>query len=205
MIRPRPAPRPRPLLRRLARLPLVPLAILVVLLEATVWRWLTALGRVLSRLAVFAALERLVARLSPRMVVAAFVLPFLAFIPLLKFGELWLFLHGHLVLGVLLLVAAKVVGVAFSARLFEIARPKMLQVPRFAWAYGHGLRAWAWCHALLEGIPAWVAARGAVQRGLARGRAALAGAWHRLRAGVGRPAAGGVRARLAAAIRQQRR
>lgn len=195
----------RPLPYRLARLPLVLLAILVVLLEATVWRWLTALGHVLSRLAVFAALERLVARLSPRMVVLAFVLPFLAFIPLLKLGELWLFLHGHVVLGVVLLVATKVIGVAFSARLFEIARPKMLQVPSFAWAYGHALRLWAWGHALLEDIPAWVAARAFVHRVAASGRAAVAAVWRLLRSGFGRPARGGFRARLAAAIRLLRR
>ncbi|RYJ02607.1 MAG: hypothetical protein EON47_06940 [Acetobacteraceae bacterium] len=195
----------RPLLRRLAHLPLVLLAILVVAFEATIWRWLTALGRVLARLAPFAALERLVARLSPRMVVATFVLPFAAFIPVLKFGELWLFLHGHFVLGVMLLVAAKVIGVAFSARLFEIARPKMLQVPAFAWAYGHAMRLWAACHALLESLPAWVAARAFVHRLGAATRALLATGWQFLRALFGGSARGGLRARLAAAIRLLRR
>ncbi len=124
----------RPLPRRIAHAPIMLLALAAVLLEATLWRWLMALGQALSRLPVFALAERLVARLSPRMVVVVFVLPFLAVIPLLKLGELWLFLHGHFVLGVLLLLGAKVLGVAFSARLFAIARPKMLQVPAFAWA-----------------------------------------------------------------------
>ena len=210
-------PAARPLLHRLARLPLVLLAVIVVVLEATVWRWLTALGHGLARLAPFAALERLVARLSPRMVVAVFALPFLAFIPLLKFGEIWLFLHGHVVLGVLLLVGAKVVGVAFSARLFEIARPKMLQVPAFAWAYGHAVRLWAACHGLLESLPAWVAARAFLHHLGAAGRALLATGWQALRALFGRAAGGGAgggtggrtgggtRARLAAAIRLLRR
>ncbi|MDB5373597.1 MAG: hypothetical protein JWP04_2239 [Belnapia sp.] len=204
---PPPAP-PRPrasLARRLAHIPLVLLAILVVTLEATVWRWLTALGQTLSRLAVFAALERLVARLSPRAVVAAFALPFLAFIPLLKLGELWLFLHGHVVLGVLLLVAAKVVGVAFSARLFAIARPKMLQVPSFAWVYGHVLRLLAYGHALLEGLPAWVAARTAMHRLTAAGRAIVAACWRLLRGWFAPPRGAGPSARLAAARRLLRR
>ena len=202
---PRPGSTARPLLHRLAQGPLVLLAVIVVVLEATVWRWLTALGRVLARLAPFAALERLVARLSPRMVVAVFALPFLAFIPLLKFGEIWLFLHGHVVLGVLLLVGAKVVGVAFSARLFEIARPKMLQVPAFAWAYGHAVRLWAACHALLESLPAWVATREFLHRLSTAGRALLAAGWHALRALFGRGARGGIGARLAAARRLLRR
>ncbi len=191
----------RPILHRIAHIPIILLALVAVLLETTVWRWLTALGRVLSRLPVFAVLERLVARLSPRMVVVVFVLPFLAIIPLLKLGELWLFLHGHFVLGVVLLLAAKVVGVAFSARLFAIARPKMLQVPSFAWAYGHAVRLLAYGHAVLEGIPAWVATRAFIHRLGRTGRALLATGWHALRGGGGP----GLRLRFAAAMRLMRR
>jgi hypothetical protein len=186
---------------RIAHSPIILLALVAVLLESTLWRWLMTLGHALSRLPVFAVLERLVARLSPRMVVVVFVLPFLAVIPLLKLGELWLFLHGHFVLGVVLLLAAKVVGVAFSARLFAIARPKMLQVPAFAWAYDRALRLLAHGHALLEGIPAWVATRAFLHRLGATGRALLAAGWRVLRGGSGP----GLRLRLAAAMRLLRR
>jgi hypothetical protein len=196
---------PKPLLRRIASLPVLLLAVVVVLFEATVWRWLTALGDVLSRLAFFAALERLVDRLSPRAVVVVFVLPFLAFIPLLKLGELWLFLHGHLVLGVLLLVAAKVVGVAFSARLFAIARPKMLQVPAFAWGYGHMLRLLDYCHALLERVPAWIAARAFLHRVGAAGHALIGAGWRFLCSGMGGAARSELQRRLAVAVRMIRR
>ena len=191
----------RPFPRRIAHIPIILLALVAVLLEATLWRWLTALGHALSNLPVFALVERVVARLSPRMVVVVFVLPFLAVIPILKLGELWLFLHGHVVLGVLLLLAAKVVGVAFSARLFAIARPKMLQVPSFAWAYGGAVRLLAYGHALLEGIPAWVATRAFVHRLGATGRALLATGWRALRGGGGP----GLRLRFAAAMRLLRR
>ena len=50
----------------------------------------------------------------------------------MNLGEVWLFVHGHMALGMLLVVLAKVVGVAFSARLSSIARPKMMQVAWFA-------------------------------------------------------------------------
>jgi len=195
----------KPWLRRTASLPVLVLAVGVVLFEATIWRWLTALGHALSRLAFFAALERLVERLSPRAVVVVFVLPFLAFIPLLKLGELWLFLHGHLVLGVLLLAAAKTVGVAFSARLFAIARPKMLLVPAFAWSYGHLLRLLAYGHAVLEAMPAWVAARAFLHRVGAAGRALIGGGWRVLRSGTAGSARTGLQRRLAAAMRVIRR
>ncbi|MBL6456075.1 hypothetical protein JMJ55_12130 [Belnapia sp. T6] len=192
-------------LRRLVHSPVTVLAVAFVLLERVVWRPLTALGHLLSRLPVFALLEGAVARLSPRAVVAVFVLPFLFFIPLLKFGELWLFLHGHVVLGVLLLVGAKVVGVAFSARLFAIARPKMLQVRSFAWAYGHAVRLLELGHAWLERIPAWVAARAFLHRLGAAGRALLAAGWQALRSSFGQQARGGFRLRLAATVRRLRR
>ncbi|MBL6082401.1 hypothetical protein JMJ56_31020 [Belnapia sp. T18] len=191
----------RPLLRRIVHTAIVLLALVAVMLEATLWRWLTALGHALSRLPVFAVVERLVARLSPRAVVVVFVLPFLAIIPLLKLGELWLFLHGHFVLGVVLLLAAKVVGVAFSARLFAIARPKMLQVPAFAWVYGKAMRLLAYGHAVLEGIPAWVATREFIHRFGATGRALVTAGWRALRGG----ARHGFRLRLAAARRLLRR
>jgi hypothetical protein len=60
-----------------------------------------------------------------------------------------------LTLGVALLIAAKILGVAFSARLFAIACPKMLQVRSFAWLYGHVVRLLALGYAYLEAIPAW--------------------------------------------------
>ena len=74
---------------------LVVVAVIVVVLEATLWRWLTALGQVLGRFAFFAQLERLVERLSPGAVVAVFALPFVPIIPLLKVGEIWLIRHHH--------------------------------------------------------------------------------------------------------------
>lgn len=172
-------------LRRVATPVLFPLALGLVLFEATVWRLLTRIGALLARMPLFAALERLVERLSPGMVVAAFLLPLLAAVPLLKFGEIWLFVHGHLVLGLILLVGAKVVGVSFSARLFAIARPKMLQVRWFAWTYGHAIRLLALGHALLESLPAWAPARAFVHRvkHVAEVRVVAAWAWLRGRRG----------------------
>lgn len=151
-------------MRRLATPFIVALAIVVVLLEATVWRWLTWLGSWLGRLAPFARLERVVHRLSPGWVIALFALPFVPIIPLLKLGEFWLLAHGHYVTAVLLIVGSKVVGAAFSTRIFAIAKPKMLQVGWFAATYSFLVGLLARGHQLLEGIPAWVATRDAVRR-----------------------------------------
>src|SRR3954451_5358301 len=115
------------LVRRAANPLLIAVAIVVVVLEATVWRWLTALGRLLGLLAVFAMLERLVERLSPGAVVAVFALPFVPIIPLLKLGELWLIRHHHFFWAAMVVAGAKILGAAFSTRVYAIARPKMLQ------------------------------------------------------------------------------
>jgi hypothetical protein len=145
-----------------------------VLLEATLWRWLSAFGRLLARLPVFAALERLVEHLSPRAVIAVFVLPFVPILPLLKLGEFWLLAERHYVWAALVMVGAKVFGVAFSTRVFAIARPKMLQVAWFARLDAGVVRLLALGHQALEQVPAWVAARAYGHRLMGSARRRLA-------------------------------
>jgi hypothetical protein len=164
-------------LRRLLTPLLFVLAAVLLLLEATIWRWLNALGALLARLPLFAALERLVQRLSPNAVVAVFVLPFVPIIPLLKLGELWLIQRHHYVLAAVVIIGAKVVGAAFSTRVFAIAKPKLLQVRWFARAHAWVTSLVAAGHRVLEGLPAWVALRAAVHRLKQR----LQAAWLRIR------------------------
>lgn len=186
------------LLRRIAGIVLFPIALVLVLAESTVWRPLTALGGLLARLPLFAALERLVARLSPGMVIAAFLAPFAVAIPLLNLGEVWLFVHGHVAFGMLLVVLAKVVGVAFSARLFAIARPKMMQVGWFAWSYEHVVHLLRLGHDLLDSLPAWVAAR----RAIAAAKARLGGWARQIRLWLHQPGRPGMLGRRMADIRR---
>jgi hypothetical protein len=164
--------RTRRWLRPLALVVALPLA----LLEVTLWAWLTALGAQLARLPVFAWLERLVARLSPTAVVAIFVVPFIPAIPLLKIGELWLLREGHFIWAAVVVVGAKVVGAAFSTRVFAIAKPKMMQVAWFARGYGVVMQLVELGHRALESLPGWVAAREAVHAGMAALRARIKGA-----------------------------
>jgi hypothetical protein len=188
------------LLRRLAAPFLFGVALIGVLVEATVWRWLDALGRRLARLRLFAALERLVERLSPNATVAIFVLPWVPIVPLLKLGELWLIRHRHFVWATVVIVGVKLVGAAFSTRLFAIARPKLMQVRWFARTHGWVERQLALGHALLEGWPAWVRLRSLARR--LRDALRRAGQW--LRARLFPPSHGALRLRLAAAMRRLR-
>ena len=194
---------PRRLQRALTPL-LVVAAVIFELLEATVWRWLTALGRMLARLAVFAALERLVERLSPRMVVAVFVVPFIPIIPLLKIGELWLIHRHHFVWAAIVIAGAKIVGAAFSTRVFAIARPKMLQVPWFARLYAGSVWLLELGHRTLERLPGWAATRTIARRLLQVARSAVTAAGCFLLAKLSAGGAGTPGRRLAAAIRRAR-
>lgn len=181
-------------LRRLARRvfapPVIVLAVLWALLDVTIWRWLSALGRVLARVPLFAALERLVERLSPGWVIAVFVIPFVPLVPLLKLTELWLLANRHYFSAVVLIVGTKVVGAAFSTRVFAIARPKMLQVRWFAKFYTGVVWLLDLGYRTLNDIPAWRVTREWVHRiklrMVSRGRGVIRRIWDSARRWVRR-------------------
>jgi hypothetical protein len=194
-----------PLLWRVLSPLVLVLAVLVVLMEATIWRWLTAIGYLLARLPIFAVLERLIERLSPTAVVIIFVVPFIPFVPLLKLSELWLLEHHHFIWAAVLIVSAKVLGAAFSTRVFAIARPKMLQVRWFARIYGAVMRLVELGHAALARIPGWVRARDAIHHTLDATHGAMRRLWSAFRAGPSSARLGPFGRRLAEAMRRVRR
>ena len=145
------------------------LALLILFEE---WGWVP-LGRLLARLGrlpIVALLERRIQLLTPRASLAMFFLPTLALVPV-KVLALWLIGQGHGLLGVAVVVAAKLAGTAVVARLFTLTQPALMQVGWFARIY---LRWTAWKDALLARVrasAAWraiglakAAARAAVER-----------------------------------------
>jgi hypothetical protein len=154
--------------RSLLKPPLLLLAFLWVVLEETLWRWAKALGGLVTRVPVFAALERLILRLDARVVLLLFAIPIAALFPV-KLAALWLIGSGHWLLGAGVLLLAKSVGTAFSARLYVVAEPKLMTIPVFAWGRNHIVALLARAHAFLDASPAWRAVRGAA----ARAKAAL--------------------------------
>jgi hypothetical protein len=142
-------------IRRLLTPPLVLLAVLVLLFEATFWRWMVALGHYLARrLPFFDLAEALVERMSPRLVGLVFAVPLAVLVPI-KLAAVWLIVRGHLILGIIVIIAAKTVATAISARLFVLAKPKLMQLPSFAWAYGHVTRWIEFAHEYVDSLPAW--------------------------------------------------
>ena len=110
------------------------LALVIVFEE---WGW-EPLQRLLARLGQWPLLRQLeaaIARLPPHAALAVFLLPSLLLLPI-KLAALGLIAHGQHLVGVLVVVAAKLLGTAVLARLFTLTQPALMQLPRFARWYG---------------------------------------------------------------------
>ena len=116
------------------RAPLLVLAFAIILLEETIWRWARALGTLLARIPLFAAIERLVPRLDAQLVLGLFLIPIALLFPV-KLAALWLIGIGQAGLGLAAIVVAKLVGTALLARLFKLTQPALMQLGWFANAY----------------------------------------------------------------------
>ena len=140
---------------------------LLILFEEWGWEPLHRLLARLGRLPVLRQLEAAIARLPPHAALVVFLVPALALLPV-KLLALGLIAQGQRVLGLAVIVVAKLVGTAVVARLFALTQPALMQLPWFARVYSR----WsAWKAALLAQVRAtwaWRAAR-VLRRRLRRG------------------------------------
>jgi len=104
---------------------------LVILFEEWGWDALQAIAARFARLPPLAWLERRIGALHPYAALAVFFVPALALLPV-KIGALWLVGRGHALLGLVLIMVAKVAGTAVLARLFALTRPALMSLPWFA-------------------------------------------------------------------------
>lgn len=161
-VSPPPPPAPRRPWRRLFTLPLAILAALVVLFEELVWDKVTNLVAWLARLRLVARLEAWIQTLGPYPTLALFAVPLIVLLPL-KIAALYLIAQGRVALGIGVILVAKVVGTAISARLLVLAKPKLMTFAAFVWVYDKAIRFKAWAHAMLEGMAWFQAIRTAVR------------------------------------------
>jgi hypothetical protein len=140
-------------------------ALLALLILFEEWGWeplQRALAR-LGRLPLLRQIEAGVSRLPPRAALVAFLLPALLLLPV-KLGALWLIGQHQVLLGLLLILLAKLLGTAVVARLFTLTRPALLRLPWFAALYQRWV---VWKAALLAWVRAgriWRLARAAKRR-----------------------------------------
>ena len=127
-------------------------AVLALLILFEEWGWeplQRALAR-LGRLPLLRQLEAFIARLPPAAAGVVFLVPALLLLPV-KLAALALIAQGQRLLGLAVIVLAKLVGTAIVARLFTLTRPALMQLPWFA----HLFSRWtAWKDALLARVRA---------------------------------------------------
>ena len=123
------------LLWRGLRAVLLALAAVVLAIEEWGWRPLSAWAGRLARWAPFARLEAHIRNASPRTALLLFLVPAVALFPV-KLVALWCIHEGRAVLGVTIIVAAKLLGTALVGRLFVITEPQLMTYRWFALALG---------------------------------------------------------------------
>jgi hypothetical protein len=164
-------------LRRLLTGPLVLLAALLIAFEEFAWDELSALLAKLGRWPVLRQLEAVVSRASPPVALSLFLLPVLGLLPV-KLAAVLLISRGHAVLGLLVILLAKLLGTAVAARLFSLTRSQLMRVQWFARAYQLFMQFKSYIHARLAASPAWQAAHRMLDAVLTRLR--RSSVWSRL-------------------------
>ena len=130
---------------------------LLVLFEEWGWERLSALVGKLARLPLWAWVERRIEGLPPWGAVAVFALPALALFPI-KLLALFLIGRGHAFMGLVVLIAAKILGTAVLARLFTLTQPALMRLAWFARWYPRW-KAWKdGVIAQVRATPMWLAA-----------------------------------------------
>ncbi|MCG2582894.1 hypothetical protein [Massilia sp. TS11] len=121
--------RERPLRVRLLA-PLVYLAALLLMLEDWLWDLGAAFLGWLAGWPPLRAFERFLAGLPPWAALVCFLAPGLALFPI-KLLALWAMTQGHALLGLSVIIVAKVVGAAAVARLYLLTKPALLSLAWF--------------------------------------------------------------------------
>jgi hypothetical protein len=158
-------------MKQLVRRTLIAVVALVILFEEWGWEPLAALVARLARLPFFAWIEERIRRLPPYAALASYAVPALLLVPV-KLAALFLIAHHHAMLGLCVIIAAKVAGTAVLARLFALTQPTLMRLGWFARWYPR----WkAWKDRVMDEVrssPAWQAAR--------KAKAAFAAQWAQL-------------------------
>jgi hypothetical protein len=143
---------------RLLRGVLLVLAAAVLFIEEWGWRPLTAFVARLAKWPPLARLEASVRAAPPRVALLLFLLPAVALFPI-KLFALWIIHRGHALLGITVIIVAKLLGTAIVGRLFILTESQLM---RFAWF----ARALMWWRATKQRVmdalrrsAAWRAAR----------------------------------------------
>ncbi|WP_454623898.1 hypothetical protein [Bradyrhizobium cenepequi] len=142
------------MLRRLLQ-PFWVLLAIIFLVEAWLWDHLEPIvARAVAMIPLRAFKQWLADRvdsLSPAMTLIVFIVPVIPLFPL-KLVGLWLLAHEHWLSAIGTIVFAKLLGVGVTAFIFDVTRPKLLEMRWFEALYDFVLRMRAKAAALVDPI-----------------------------------------------------
>jgi hypothetical protein len=146
--------------------PVVWLVAMAWMAERAIWRVLTATGQALGRLPILRQIEQAVVKLPPWGAALLMLSPLLFAEPM-KIEALRLFCAHRWMAGSGLLLAAKIGGTAFGARVYTLCRPALMQLGWFARGHERFMKA----KAFVEGTAAAQRILGGARRAKADARA----------------------------------
>ena len=141
-------------MRRLIH-PLLVLVAIVFLIEAWLWNHLQpVVAWVVARVpfrAVKAWIAGTVRKLPPAATLIVFIVPLAMLFPFKLLG-LWLLASQQWIAAAAVFLLAKLFGVAVTAFVFDLTKPKLLKMAWFRWLYQHVLAWLDWAHQLVAPI-----------------------------------------------------
>lgn len=126
----------------------------VLLFEEWGWEYLAAILAWFGRLPGLRWIEGRIRTLPPYAALGLFAVPMLALLPLKLLALYWLG-HGHTLLGLGVIVGAKVGGTALTARLFMLTQPTLMRLAWFARSYHRWMAFKERVLARVKASPAW--------------------------------------------------
>jgi hypothetical protein len=144
------------MLRRLLQ-PVWILLAIVFLIEAWLWDHLEPIvAGIVAAIPLRAFKEWLADRvdtLSPAMTLIVFIVPVIPLFPLKMVG-VWLLMHQYWMTAFTTILFAKMLGVGVTAFVFDVTRPKLLEMAWFEKLYEFVLKLRAKCNALVDPVKA---------------------------------------------------
>lgn len=148
---------------RVVRALLLTFAALWFFVEEFGWHPLAAWLGSFTRWPPWARMEARIERFPPRPALLLFLLPGAALLPV-KLAAVHLIQAGRPVAGLVVIIAAKLLGTAVGGRLFMLMRPQLMQIRRFARAMAWWRRTRRKLRRALEASAGWRALRAGVTR-----------------------------------------
>jgi hypothetical protein len=127
---------------------------LILLFEEWGWDRLAAILAWIGHLPGLRWIEARIRVLPPYGALALFALPVLLLLPVKLLALYWLG-HGHALLGIGVIIAAKLGGTALTARLFMLTQPTLMRLPWFARHYARWITFKDGILARVKASPAW--------------------------------------------------